>query len=146
MNLEGLIAKTSIAAHKEREEQRKQLRKEQDERRQREEEEKDQNIIEEVVLRSPLHEWFPDVTWVLVDRKFSQEAVVVRPEDDDDLFFKVTLVTYKDVDPPKFMIQMVSPGDKHPTWIVRANVLTVADIGATISHDLVVGQSKAIGR
>lgn len=70
------IAETALAAYRKREEERERDRAARlavyDER----EREKDAEALE-LVSRSPLVEWFPDVTWVLCDRKFPQESAVV---------------------------------------------------------------------
>lgn len=100
------VESVALAAFRKREAEQKARWNAEHERRMRESEELDAQRMADVVMRSPLTEWFPGVQWVLVDRKFQSETAVVHPSGSPDLFLMVTRVTIAEVEPPRFMVRI----------------------------------------
>ena len=129
------VTEQALKAHREHEKQLRAERQERENLRQVEEREKDEAALRDVVNRSPLAEWFPGTTWVLVDRKFPQTAAVVHPSGEPDVLLRVTLTSYADVEPPQFIVGLVERND-HPVtvpWREEARIRCPADLGRALN-------------
>lgn len=118
------VEASAIKAHREREEQRRAEREEAERRRKLQDADENRAVMRDVVLKSPLNAWFPDVDWRLVDRRFAQASAVVHPVDEPDILIRVTRITYDDAPVHQYMVSLVER-----TGIERSGINPWREVG-----------------